>query len=52
MADTSLIKRNIGRMIAQNAPESDINAYLKGEGFNSPEEFRAAATTTVQRVAA
>lgn len=42
MADTDRIKRNLGKMIDQGAPEGDIDAYLKTEGFNSPDEWRAA----------
>ena len=34
MADIALIKSNIGKMIAQNAPEADIDAYLAGEGVS------------------
>lgn len=40
MADLAKVKRNIQRMIDQNAPESDIDAYVDGEG-TSPEELRA-----------
>lgn len=32
MADVAKIKRNIGRMIDQGAPESDINSYIASEG--------------------
>lgn len=39
MADIALIKSNIGKMIAQNAPESDIDAYVKAEGL-TPELLR------------
>lgn len=32
MADLDKIKRNVGKMVAQGAPEEDIDAYLSGEG--------------------
>ena len=32
MADIAKIKRNIGKMIDANAPESDIDAYIASEG--------------------
>lgn len=32
MADLAKIKRNVGRMVEQNAPESDIDEYIKSEG--------------------
>jgi len=34
MADIVRIKGNIGKMIAQNAPESDIDAYVASEGVS------------------
>jgi hypothetical protein len=34
MADIARIKGNIGKMIAQNAPESDIDAYVASEGIS------------------
>jgi hypothetical protein len=34
MADIARIKRNIQRMIDQNAPETDIDAYVSGEGVS------------------
>lgn len=43
MSDIDRIKGNIGRMIDQGAPESDINLYLETEGFKSPKEWRAFA---------
>ncbi|MBS0219135.1 MAG: hypothetical protein JSR91_00185 [Proteobacteria bacterium] len=46
MADIDRIKANLGKMIGQGAPEADIDAYLKTEGFNSPEEWRVAAQPT------
>lgn len=39
MADIARIKSNIGKMIAQGAPESDIDAYVQGEGA-TPEMLR------------
>lgn len=39
MADIARIKGNISKMIAQNAPESDIDAYVSSEGV-SLEELR------------
>lgn len=32
MADIALVKRNIGKMIDQSAPEEDIDAYIQSEG--------------------
>lgn len=43
MADTDRIKRNLSKMIAAQAPETDLDAYLLTEGFKSPEDWRAAA---------
>lgn len=40
MADIPRIKGNIAKMIAQNAPESDIDAYVAAEGI-SLDELRA-----------
>lgn len=40
MADLSKVKRNIQRMIDQNALESEIDAYVASEG-TTPEELRA-----------
>ena len=37
MADISRIKGNIAKMIAQNAPESDIDAYVSSEGVTLDE---------------
>lgn len=37
MADTALIKRNVGRMVEKGAPESDIDAYLQTEGVTAAE---------------
>src|SRR6185503_7311536 len=42
MADTDRIKRNLGKMIDQGAPEADLNGYLASEGFKSPEEWKTA----------
>jgi hypothetical protein len=41
MADIPKVKRNIEKMLAQGAPESDIDAYLATEGVK-PEDLRAA----------
>ena len=40
MADLDRVKRNIGRMISMNAPETDIDAYIASEGV-SLEQVRA-----------
>lgn len=45
MADTDRIKRNLNKMLGANAPEADLDAYLASEGFNSAEEWRAAASS-------
>lgn len=42
MADISRIKGNIAKMIAQNAPESDIDAYVSSEGV-SLDQLRSAS---------
>ena len=54
MADIARIKGNIGKMISQNAPEADIDAYLAGEGVSldelkgnkstPPDKYQQAAT--------
>src|SRR3990172_11190344 len=41
MPEFERIKRNIGKMISQNAPESDIDEYISSEGV-SAEQLRAA----------
>ena len=51
MADIARIKGNISKMIAQNAPESDIDAYVSSEGVSleelrgqqKPDKFQQAA---------
>jgi hypothetical protein len=53
MADIPRIKGNISKMIAQNAPEADIDAYLASEGVSladlqapaapSPDKYKQAA---------
>jgi hypothetical protein len=35
MANVDIVKSNIKKMIDQNAPESDIDAYLKGTGLTT-----------------
>jgi hypothetical protein len=44
MADIPRIKGNIAKMIAQNAPETDIDAYVAAEGI-SLDELRAKPTS-------
>jgi len=48
MADIALVKGNISKMIAQGAPEADIDAYLAGEGVSldqlkAPDKYQKAA---------
>lgn len=43
MADIDRIKRNLGKMIDGGAPETDIDSYLKSEGFGSADEWRKAS---------
>src|SRR5262245_31768278 len=51
MADIARIKGNISKMIAQNAPEADIDAYVASEGVSldqlkasaSPDKYQQAA---------
>lgn len=45
MADHAKIKRNIQRMLDQNAPEADIDAYVASEGVTA-EQLRAAPVAT------
>ncbi|HVH49687.1 MAG TPA: hypothetical protein VM760_07400 [Sphingomicrobium sp.] len=52
MADTDRIKRNLNKMIDAGAPETDIDAYLKSEGFNSAGEWRAAVSPVPKPVGA
>jgi hypothetical protein len=40
MADTDLVKRNIGRMIDRNAPEAEIDSYISAEGM-TPDQLRS-----------
>lgn len=53
MADLDKIKRNVGRMVDQNAPPQDIDAYIQGEGVtieqvrnHKPGQQRSFAPTT------
>jgi hypothetical protein len=46
--DLNKVKRNIQRMIDQNAPESDIDAYVASEG-TTPEELRAHKASSSQQ---
>lgn len=39
MRDINLVKRNISKMIEQNAPETDIDEYVASEGY-TPEMLR------------
>lgn len=34
MADLARIKRNVGKMVGQDAPEADIDEYIKSEGVS------------------
>src|ERR1041384_4570807 len=43
--DFARIKENIGKMISQGAPESDIDAYVAAEG-TTPEALRADGSNT------
>lgn len=50
MADIARIKGNIAKMIAQNAPEADIDAYVSSEGVTldqlktpAPDKYKQAA---------
>lgn len=42
MADLAKVKRNVGRMVEQNAPEADIDEYIRTEGvtLNQVREFK------------
>lgn len=50
MADVARIKSNIGKMIAQNASEAEIDEYVASEGV-TPEALRAGNTSTMTDVA-
>jgi hypothetical protein len=43
MEDFEKIKRNVAKMVSMNAPEADIDAYLKTERLTA-DEFRTVAT--------
>jgi hypothetical protein len=45
MADITRIKSNIAKMIAQNAPEADIDAYISSEGVSLDDLKKQAAPT-------
>ena len=45
MADIARIKGNIAKMIAQNAPEADIDAYVSSEGVSLDDLRKPAAPT-------
>lgn len=47
-ADLPRIRGNVEKMLAQEAPEADIDAYLKEEGF-TPQSFAAAMKGGSQR---
>lgn len=47
MADLDKIKRNLGKMIDAGAPKEHLDGYLASEGFNSPDEFRAAVKAPI-----
>ena len=40
-----LVSTNIKDLASRGAPESDVDAYVKAEGYNSPEEFKQAYKT-------
>jgi len=48
MADLAKIKRNVGRMVDQNAPEADIDEYIRGEGVTL-DDVRAFKPATGKR---
>lgn len=48
MADIPRIKGNIAKMIAQNAPETDIDAYVASEGISLDELRAKPAAPTAQ----
>jgi flagellar biosynthesis GTPase FlhF len=45
MADLAKVKRNVGRMVDQDAPEEDIDAYLEAEGVTA-EQLRGEVSAT------
>lgn len=51
MADLAKIKRNVGRMVEQGAPESDIDEYISGEGVNLADvrAFKGGPSPDVQK---
>ncbi|MCZ4270886.1 hypothetical protein [Maritalea porphyrae] len=44
MADLAKVKRNVAKMVSQGAPETDIDAYISGEGtsIEAVRQFKAA----------
>jgi hypothetical protein len=51
MADLAKIKRNVGRMVEQGAPESDIDQYISSEGVNLADvrAFKGGPSPEVQK---
>jgi hypothetical protein len=47
MSDVALVKRNIGKMIDQGAPQEDIDAYLASEGV-STEQLKGPQRSTAE----
>lgn len=50
MADLDKVKRNVAKMVAQDAPEEDIDSYLSGEGVtvDQVKNHKLAAATPAQ----
>lgn len=48
--DLAKVKRNVSRMVEQNAPETDIDEYIKGEGvtLDQVRSFKAPKTAVTQ----
>ena len=48
MADLAKIKRNVAKMVGQNAPETDIDAYIGSEGvrLDAVRSFKGGSATT------
>jgi hypothetical protein len=48
--EPTIVSGNVKQLVAKGAPESDIDAYMKSEGYNSPEEFKAANASYGEKV--
>ena len=52
MADLDKVKRNIGRMVDQSAPEADIDEYLRSEACRLTRSGRTKSAQVCKKLAA